>query len=201
MRVNIGVLAMQGDIEEHHTASKLALERKGWEGEIVPVKSVKDAQRADALIIPGGESTVIGGLSASNDTLMTVKDRLKDSMPVLGTCAGMIILAKRTYDRVVGETNQPLLGAMDIVVERNTFGRQRESFEADLKIPVLGAKDFRGVFIRSPSVKEVGPSVQVLTKLNNMSVAVQQGNMIATAFHPELSGDTRLHEYFLDLLE
>jgi 5'-phosphate synthase pdxT subunit len=119
-------------------------------------------------------------------------------MPALGTCAGLILLSKKVLDRVVGNTNQPLLGVLDVVVERNAFGRQRESFEADLDIPTLGKKTFKGVFIRAPAIRETGPQVDVLAKLNEVTVAVQQHNMIGTAFHPELAGDTRLHEFFIN---
>jgi 5'-phosphate synthase pdxT subunit len=121
-------------------------------------------------------------------------------MPLLGTCAGLILLAKKTYDRVVGETSQPLLSVMDVVVERNAFGRQRESFEADLDIPALGEKRFRGVFIRAPAIRETGPQVEVLSKLNDVTVAVKQHSMIGTAFHPELTEDTRLHQFFIDIV-
>ena len=200
MKAVVGVLAFQGDVEEHIVATRFALENLGWQGETVWVKTPSEVEKVDALIVPGGESTVMGGLATFNGTAMTIKDRVRSGMPILGTCAGMITLAKRAYDRIVGETSQPLLGVMDIVVERNSFGRQRESFEADLDILALGDKSFRGVFIRSPSVKDVGQGVEVLSRLNGAVVAVQQGRMIATAFHPELSGETRLHEYFFRLL-
>ncbi len=201
MKAVVGVLALQGDVEEHITATHLALERLAWQGETVWVKTPKDVERIDTLIVPGGESTVMGGLATFNGTIMAIKDRVRKGMPIMGTCAGMITLAKRTYDRVVGETSQPLLGVMDTVIERNSFGRQRESFEADLNIPVLGERSFRGVFIRSPSVKDFGEGVAVLSRLNGTIIAVQQQNMIATAFHPELSGETRLHEFFLQQLK
>ncbi len=111
------------------------------------------------------------------------------------------MLAKKVYDRVVSEVKQPLLGVMDVTVERNAFGRQRESFEADLEIPILGRKTFRGVFIRAPAIREIGPEVKALCKLNETVVAAQQHNMIAAAFHPELTSDTRLHQYFLKLIK
>lgn len=195
--LTIGVLGLQGDIEEHVAATKAALDELELRGNVLWVKGVKDAQAIDGLIIPGGESTVMGTLSALNQTLQTIKQRIYDSLPVLGTCSGLVLLAKKAYDRVVGETGQPVLGVMDIVVERNAFGRQRESFEAELRIPVLGEKSFKGVFIRAPAVRETGPAVEVLCKLNDVVVAVEQHNMLGTAFHPELTEDTRLHQHFL----
>jgi len=201
LKAVVGVLALQGDVEEHIAATHLALERLGWQGETVWVKTPKDVERIDTLIVPGGESTVMAGLATFNGTIMAIKDRVRRGMPIMGTCAGMITLATRAYDRFVGETSQPLLGVMDMVVERNSFGRQRESFEADLAIPALGERSFKGVFIRSPAVREVGQGVGVLSKYNGTIIAVQQQNMIATAFHPELSGETRFHEFFLQLLK
>jgi len=199
--LNIGVLGLQGDIEEHVAATRLALERMNLEGNVLLVKTAEGAGAVDGLIIPGGESTVMGGLSSSKQTLQTIQQRIREGMPVLGTCAGLILLSRKVLDRVVGKTNQPLLGVMDIVIERNAFGRQRESFEADLDIPALGKKTFKGVFIRAPAIRETGPEVEVLAKLNKVTVAVQQQNMIGTAFHPELSGETRLHEFFINTIK
>ena len=199
--LNIGVLGLQGDIEEHVAATRLALERMNLEGNVLLIKTAEGAGAVDGLIIPGGESTVMGGLSSPKQTLQTIQQRIREGMPVLGTCAGLILLSRKVLDRVVGKTNQPLLGVMDIVIERNAFGRQRESFEADLDIPALGKKTFKGVFIRAPAIRETGPEVEVLAKLNKVTVAVQQQNMIGTAFHPELSGETRLHEFFINTIK
>jgi len=198
--LTIGVLGLQGAIEEHVAATNSAFKKMRLKGNVPLVKTIDDVQSVDGLIIPGGESTVIGELSNLNQILHTAKHRIHDGMPVLGTCAGLVLLAKKTYDRVVGETSQPLLGAMDVVVERNAFGRQKESFEADLDIPTLGEKRFRGVFIRAPAVRETGPQVKVLSKLNEVVVAVQQHNMVGTAFHPELTEDTRLHQFFINMV-
>jgi 5'-phosphate synthase pdxT subunit len=123
----------------------------------------------------------------------TLQETLLNGMPALGICAGMIVLAKKAYDMAVGEINQHFLNVLDIVVERNSFGRQYESFETDLAIDGLGADPFKGVFIRAPSVKSVGRQVQVLGRLAEKIIAVQQGSLIGTSFHPELSGDTRFH--------
>jgi len=196
----VGILALQGAIEEHTAATETALDRMGLRGRVVRVKTVEEVRMVDGLIIPGGESTTMGRLAKFNETLQLIKERVSHGMPVLGTCAGLIMLARKVSDRVVGETNQPTLGVIDVAVERNSFGRQRESFEADLKIPVLGRKPFKGVFIRAPSVREAGPDVKVLAELNDVIVAVQQGAVIGTAFHPELTDDTRFHEYFLGVV-
>ncbi len=193
------MLGLQGDIEEHLAALDRARSTSGVEGESILVKSLDDVKKIHALIIPGGESTVMGGLSSVKGILPTLRERIGNGLPTLGTCAGMITLAKRVRDRVVGETSQTLIGTMDITVERNSFGRQRESFEADLKLDVPGAGKFHGVFIRAPSVNSLGQGVKELARLGDVVVAVQQGNMIGTAFHPELSGSTILHEHLIKL--
>ncbi|GBC73811.1 Pyridoxal 5'-phosphate synthase subunit PdxT [archaeon HR04] len=205
MGIKIGVLALQGDVEENVNATREALRSlKLDDGDVVQVKYPEHIGGIDGLIIPGGESTVIGTLAMLNGSLKVIRERISAGMPVLGTCAGMIVLAKRAYDRVVGETRQQLLNLLDVTVERNAFGRQIDSFEADLSIKVIGDKPFKGVFIRAPVVKSVGSNVDVLARLDDSSnkiVAVQQGNIIGTSFHPELSGDTRLHEYFIRLVK
>jgi len=200
MNLQIGILAVQGDIEENLSATNLALKELGIEGKAVAVKYADEIDRVDGLILPGGESTVIGTLAKLSGATQVIKDRINDGMPVLGTCAGMIMLARRAYDKVVGETRQQLLNVLDIVVERNAFGRQNDSFEADLNIKLIGNGSFKGVFIRAPVVTETGKSVDVVTTLDSKIVAVKQGNVIGTAFHPELSGDTRLHRYFTQLV-
>ena len=198
--LRVGVFGLQGDIEEHVAITKLALSQMKMNSEVVWIKTSKDIENIDGLIIPGGESTVIGRLADYNRTLKAIKERIYDGMPVLGTRTGLIMLAKKVYDRVVGEVEQPILGVMDIVVERNAFGRQKESFEVDLNIKVLGDKPFKGVFIRAPVIRDIGPGVEPLCKLNEAIVAVQQYNMIGVSFHPELTNDTRLHQYFLKRL-
>lgn len=195
----VGVLGFQGDIEEHVAATKEALKKVGADGKVAVVKTPAELKEVDALIIPGGESTVIGGLALFNKSLSVVKERIKAGMPVLGTCAGLILLASRTYDRVVGETKQPLLGVLDVLVERNSFGRQRESFEAEIEVSALGSK-LKGVFIRAPSIREAAAGVETLARLDGHIVAVKQDNLIGTCFHPELSGDTKLHEYFIKMI-
>ena len=199
-QLQIGILAVQGDIEENVSATNLALKDLKVDGNAVAVKYADQIAKVDGLILPGGESTVIGTLAKLSGTTQVIKDRIDNGMPILGTCAGMIMLAKRAYDKVVGETKQQLLNVLDIVVERNAFGRQSDSFEADLNIKMIENGSFKGVFIRAPIVAEVGKNVDVVTTLNNKIVAVKQGNVIGTAFHPELSGDIRLHRYFVQLV-
>ena len=196
--IKIGVLGIQGDIEENVLATVEALKKLNLRGTVESVRYSESIAELDGLILPGGESTVIGSLlSIQGKVFQTIEKKITEGMPVLGTCAGLIMLSKRTYDKVVGETKQKLFGMLDVVIERNAFGRQHESFEADLEIPVLGKEPFRGIFIRSPIVNNVGESVTVLTKLNDKIVAVKQNNIIGTSFHPELSSDRRLHELFI----
>jgi 5'-phosphate synthase pdxT subunit len=128
-----------------------------------------------------------------------MKRRISEGLPVLGTCAGLIMLSKRAYDKVIGDTKQKLMGNLDIVVERNAFGRQNESFEAELPVTIVGEGAFNGIFIRAPAVTEVGKEVEVIAKFNNRVVAVRQKNIIGTSFHPELSGDSRIHRHLVKM--
>ncbi len=198
-RLLVGVLGLQGDVEEHLSASEKALSKLELEGEPTLIKSADDARRISALIIPGGESTVMGGLSSIKGILPTLRERIGQGLPTLGTCAGMIMLAKGAEDRVVGRTNQPLLGSLDISVERNSFGRQAESFETSVELGIPGGDGFPGVFIRAPSVKSMGGGVKELGRLGDAVVAVQQGKIVGTSFHPELSGSTLVHEFVIGL--
>jgi len=196
--IKVGVLGIQGDIEENVLATAEALKKLNLRGTVESVRYSESIAELDGLILPGGESTVIGSLlSIQGKVFQTIEKKITEGMPVLGTCAGLIMLSKRTYDKVIGETKQKLFGMLDVVIERNAFGRQHESFEVDLEIPVLGKEPFRGIFIRSPIVNNVGKSVTILTKLNDKIVAVKQNNIIGTSFHPELSTDRRLHELFI----
>jgi len=197
--VRIGVLALQGSFIEHIAV----LKRLGVEPPAV--KLPKDLVGLDGLIIPGGESTTIGKLATTYKLHDEIKRLGEGGLPIWGTCAGMIVLAKE----IEGAT-QPHLGLMDMAVSRNAFGRQVESFEADLAIPVLDSvsseeekgKPFRAVFIRAPSIERVGEGVEVLATLDEgLVVAARQGNLLATAFHPELTEDTRFHRYFLQIVE
>jgi 5'-phosphate synthase pdxT subunit len=196
--IKVGVLGIQGDIEENILSTEEALKKLNLRGTVESVRYSESIAELDGLILPGGESTVIGNLlSIQGNIFQTIKKKITEGMPVLGTCAGLIMLSKRTYDKVVGETKQNLFGVLDVVIERNAFGRQHESFEVDLDIPILGKELFRGIFIRSPIIINVGESVNILTKLDDKIVAVKQNNIIGTSFHPELSTDRRLHELFI----
>ena len=201
--IKVGVLGIQGDIEENILSTAEALKKLNLRGTVESVRYSESIAELDGLILPGGESTVIGSLlSIQGKVFQTIEKKIKEGMPVFGTCAGLIMLSKRAYDKIVGETKQKLFGILDVVIERNAFGRQHESFEVDLEIPVLGKEPFRGIFIRSPIVNNVGENVIILTKLNDKIVAVKQNNIIGTSFHPELSADRRLHELFIkDILE
>ncbi|HEY7110414.1 MAG TPA: pyridoxal 5'-phosphate synthase glutaminase subunit PdxT [Nitrososphaeraceae archaeon] len=192
--VNIGVLAIQGDVEENIAATTKALTSMSLQGTVVPVRYSDDLEKINGIILPGGESTSIGHMLALNPEMSHIlQEKLSNGMPTLGICAGMIVMAKKAYDMAVGEMNQYLLNVLDVVIERNSFGRQHESFETELEIEDIGANPFKGVFIRAPSVKSVGRDVQVLGRLGEKIIAVQQGNLIGTSFHPELSGDLRFH--------
>ncbi len=200
-KISVGILALQGDIEENIVATDDALRSLSMNGYATPVRYQKDIESVDGLIIPGGESTVIGNLlTLKSGMWTTLQKRLLEGMPAMGTCAGMIVMAKKAYDSVVGEMNQKLLGVLDVVVERNSFGRQNESFEANLPIDGFEGDDFRGIFIRSPSVTKVGTKVKILGRFGDKVVAVQQENVIGTSFHPELSGDLRFHKRLVALI-
>lgn len=198
MTLTLGVLAIQGDVEENLAAARHALAESGVSGKVIPVKTPSAISDIDAVIIPGGESTTIGRLSMAGDTLATLKERLSSGMPGLGICAGLILLSSQVHDRNVGTTGQPLLGVLDVTLERNSFGRQRRSFEIDIDIKPLGITGFRGVFIRAPSIAAVSPDVEVLASVEARIVAVRRGNIVGTSFHPELSGNPALHRYLVD---
>lgn len=199
--VNIGVLAIQGDVAENVLATQMALEELGITGTVNEVKTPEQIIDLDGLIIPGGESTVIGTLAMVNGSLKKIKEKIANGMPVLGTCAGMILLSKKAKDRVVGEMDQPLLDFLDVKIERNAFGRQQDSFESEISMEKIGISKFPGVFIRAPSIIESGKDVEVLSKFNEKIVAVKQGNIVGTSFHPELTGDLSLHKYFVNLVK
>jgi 5'-phosphate synthase pdxT subunit len=188
-RVTVGVLALQGDFLEHvqvlHALGAVAKE----------VRTVAELNSVHALIMPGGESTTMAKLMDAYGLRAPLRKRILAGMPVWGTCAGMILLAKR-----LKEGRPEPLRVMDIEVSRNAFGRQVDSFEKNLGIKVLGKKLFHAVFIRAPVILKAGKGVEVLARLHDGTpVAARQDNMLATAFHPELSGDHRVHEYFLEM--
>jgi 5'-phosphate synthase pdxT subunit len=194
--VTIGVLALQGDVREHlgALAECDALAR--------PVRRVDELDSVDALIIPGGESTTISKLAVVFGLLDPIRKRVADGMPVYGSCAGMIMMASTVLD---GRPDQESFGGIAMTVRRNAFGRQVDSFEAPVAIEGVPGDDFHAVFIRAPWVEEVDPEVRVLGRVTagpaaGRIVAVRQGNLLATAFHPELTGDLRVHRYFVDLV-
>ena len=187
--MKIGILALQGAFAEHINV----LHR--LEVETVPVRLPRQLVGLDGLIIPGGESTTIASLMLSYNVRIEISRLAENGLPILGTCAGMILLAQEVSDNGI----EPV-AAMGITVRRNAFGRQRESFETDLEIPVLGDKPFPGVFIRAPLIEQVTDEVEVLARLDNGTiVAAQQGKLLACAFHPELTDDLRFHQYFLSI--
>jgi 5'-phosphate synthase pdxT subunit len=182
----VGVLALQGDFEAH---AKI-LAKTG--AEAIPVRTREELDSVDALVIPGGESTTIGKLASDHDLVEPLRKRGEQGMPLLGTCAGMIVCAKR-----IAEGDAPLLGLVDIAVRRNAYGRQVDSFETDIEITGIG--HMRAVFIRAPWIEEVGSAVEVLARHDDRPVAVRQGSIVLAAFHPELAGDERLHRLTLGL--
>jgi 5'-phosphate synthase pdxT subunit len=192
--VKVGILALQGDVSEH------AAMLRRLDTEPIEVRHPADLDAVDALVLPGGESTTLSLLMKSVDLASPLADRLGAGMPALGTCAGMILLAREVVD---GRADQVRLGAVDIAVRRNAFGTQVDSFETDLEVPALAGGQFHAVFIRAPFVERTGPDVEVLASIQGRDgqdhpVLCRQGAVVVASFHPELSGDGRLHELFLD---
>jgi len=188
--VKIGVLALQGAVTEHiQMLSAL-------DTEAVPIRLPSELDGLDALVIPGGESTTISKLLSDYGLMEPIRKLAEQGVPIFGTCAGLVLLAKK-----VSNLETESIGAMDIEVKRNAFGRQVDSFEADLNIPALGNGTFHGVFIRAPIIEKTERGVEVLCQLNGKPVAVRQGKLLACAFHPELTDDLRFHKYFLDLVK
>jgi 5'-phosphate synthase pdxT subunit len=192
--VKIGVLALQGDVQEHiqslSDCGVIAL----------AVKTDSQIRSIDALVIPGGESTTIAKLARSFDLMDLIRDRIKEGMPTYGSCAGMILLAEKVEDAITG---QETFGGIDMTVRRNAFGRQIDSFETDLKFKGITEPAIRAVFIRAPWVESIGKQVEVLAQITDETgkthpVAVRQGRLLATSFHPELTGDSRIHKYFVE---
>ena len=184
-----GVLAIQGDVREHVAM----LERAG--ASVIQVRHHHELESVDALILPGGESTTIGKLLDRFDLLEPLRARVKEGLPIFGTCAGLILLA----DEVVGRDAAPLrIGGLDVTVERNAYGRQRDSFEADVAVEGLGTP-VRAAFIRAPVIERTGQEVEVLASWEERPVLVRQGNILASSFHPEVTGDDRLHRMVLEM--
>jgi 5'-phosphate synthase pdxT subunit len=187
--LRIGVLALQGDVDEH----LVALQNVG--AKPLAVKTRAELERVDGLVIPGGESTTVMKLLARFELAEPIVARVRAGMPLWGTCMGMIVVA---HD--VAGMDQPTLDLLDVTVRRNAFGRQNESAEIDLPIPALGAVPFPAIFIRAPWIERAGPAVELLAERNGHGVMVRQGNVLGTSFHPELTPDPRVHAYFLDMV-
>lgn len=188
--VTIGVLALQGDVREHVAV----LENLGVD--VVRVRRPEELATIDGLIIPGGESSVMDKLSRAFGVREPLLAAIAEGLPVYGTCAGMIMLSHEILDGINGQQS---LDALDVDVRRNAFGSQVDSFEVELDVPVLGRPPLHAVFIRAPVVERLGEGVTALAKLDDgRIVAVEQGNILATSFHPEMTGDSRFHEYFVD---
>ena len=194
--MKIGVIAIQGAVSEHIDALKRALAERVVYAEVVAIKHKGIVPQCSGIVIPGGESTTLCRLLAREGIAEEIKDAAAKGVPILGTCAGLIVLAKEG-DEQVQKTSQELLGIMNIKVNRNAFGRQRDSFEAELEVEVLDSP-FPGVFIRAPGIVSCGPEVRVLSKLDDQIIAAEQRNVLVLAFHPELTDDLRFHQYFLD---
>ena len=186
----IGVLALQGDFREHLAVFE------GLGVDAVSVRRPEDLERVAGLVIPGGESSVMDKLSRMFGLAEPLKAAVASGLPVYGTCAGLIMLADSVRDAIAG---QQTIGGFDVVVRRNAFGSQLDSFETDLDVPALGAPPVHAVFIRAPVVETVGEGVEVLSALDDgRIVAIEQGNLLGTSFHPEITGEKRFHEYFVD---
>jgi 5'-phosphate synthase pdxT subunit len=190
MTRKIGVLALQGTFREH----RQAFESFGCE--VIEVRKCSDLEDINGLVIPGGESTIMGKLLQVDELGDKIKELASKNLPIFGTCAGMVVLSKNIED-----SDQYSLELMDVTVQRNAFGRQVASFETNLEIPALGKDPIRAVFIRAPYIKEVAPNVGILAEYEGKIVFARQGNMIASAFHPELTEDRRVHQYFLSIVD
>jgi 5'-phosphate synthase pdxT subunit len=187
--VKIGVLSLQGDVREHAQS----LGDCGVHSSLV--RRPSELEAVDALVIPGGESTTISKLARIFDIFQPIQERISAGMPVYGSCAGMILLADRVEDAIVGQES---FGGLDVTVRRNAFGRQVDSFETDLTFKGITQPPIRAVFIRAPWVESVGPSVEVLAEVDGHPVAVRSDHLFATSFHPELTGDNRIHKFFIE---
>lgn len=188
--MTVGVLALQGDFREHADA----LRTLG--ADVTLVRRPEELAAVDGLVIPGGESSVMDKLARTFGLAEPLREGIRNGLPVYGTCAGLIMLADTVLDAIVGQQS---LGGLDVVVRRNAFGSQTQSFETDLDIPELGPEPVHAVFIRGPVVESVGPAATALATLaDGRVVAVEQGNLLGTSFHPEITGEYRFHEYFLN---
>ena len=190
----IAVVAMQGDFDKHLEA----LKRLG--ADAFTARMPAEIVQADGIILPGGESTTIGKMLARYGVDIAIQEAAQAGKPIYGTCAGLILLAREIASGTGERGGQATLGLLDIVAARNAFGRQLDSFETPLNVPALGLTPLNAVFIRAPSINETGPAVETLATYDGKSVFVRQGFILGSAFHPELSGDDRVHQFFLSLV-
>jgi 5'-phosphate synthase pdxT subunit len=196
--MRIGVIAIQGNVEEHVESLRYALKQAHQNADIIKIKHAGLIPTCDALIIPGGESTTLGRFMEREGIACEIRTAARSGVAIMGTCAGLVLLAKQG-DEQVEKTDQALLGLMDIRVNRNAFGRQKESFESMIDFKGLN-EPFRAFFIRAPCITDCGKEVEILSRYNGVIVAARQKNMLALAFHPELADDTRIHHYFLKMI-
>ena len=190
MTLTVGVLALQGDVREHEAALR------SLGADVVRVRTPEQLARVSGLVIPGGESSVIDKLARAFGLRQPIRDAIEGGMPVYGTCAGLILLADTVLDGIEGQES---FGGLDVAVRRNAFGRQAESFETELDVPALGEAPVHATFIRAPAIETVGPAATPLASLaDGTVVAVEQGALLGTSFHPEIDGELRFHERFLD---
>ena len=187
----VGVLALQGDVREHISA----LNDCGVSA--IEVRTMSELNSVQALVIPGGESTTISKLARSFHLFDAIQSRIKSGMPVYGSCAGLILLADRVLDAILGQES---FGGLDVTARRNAFGRQVDSFESDIEFKGITGPKFRAIFIRAPWIEECGAGVEVLAQIDEHPVAVRYGNLLATSFHPELTRDNRIHRFFVETI-
>ena len=191
-------MAVQGAVSEHVEALNKVMEELKINGNVVYVRNVKDLDDIYGLVIPGGESTTINRLMLTTGMYEKIIELAKKGLPILGTCAGTILLAKEG-DEQVKQTNTKLLNLMDMKILRNAYGRQVDSFETDVNIPEIGSKPFRAVFIRAPTIEKVWDDTKAWAKYQDTIIGAKKGNMLALTFHPELSDDLRIHNYFIKM--
>ena len=196
--MKIGVVAVQGAVSEHVEALRKAMKKSKIDGSVVYVRSLKDLNDVSGIVMPGGESTTISRLILGAGMYERIAELAKKGVPILGTCAGTILLAKEG-DEQVKQTCTKLLGLLDMKVVRNAYGRQADSFEADVKIPEIGDKPFRAVFIRAPTIEKVWNDTRVWAKYKGTIIGTKKEHILALTFHAELSDDLRIHEHFLTM--
>ena len=196
-KISIGIIGIQGAVSEHFTLMEKTLKEDNNQGKVITIKNKHEIDRIDALIIPGGESTTISKILHKSELYDAISKRIKEkNLPIMGTCAGCVILASKINDNI---NDVKLLSAMDIQVKRNAFGRQKESFEKNIEITGF-SELYNAVFIRAPIIEKIWGNCEILAKLDDKIVMARQDNLLALSFHPELTDDLRIHKYFLDMI-